>query len=220
MREFGAGRGTDAEVGAEGNAAEGKKLNGLLRARVRELGSYIVLESDLVAWRVGGFCAFPSSEAARNERSFEEERQRTLRKREWTTKPPLPCRERGVAGEGDQLPRVSVAQHGGGGFLPSQKTPHSSPHPNQRHLHSFKTVVPRHVVIRMSNYDATVLLKCPIIWRWSLHEIYMGFIDASHLVPSSRSHAEHVLLYSSPTSQWTALHGRTRRLPRPGVAKD
>ena len=79
MREFGAGRGTDSEVGAEGNVAEGKKLNGLLRGRVRELGSYIVLECDLMAWRVGGFCAFPSSEATRNERSFEEERQRALR---------------------------------------------------------------------------------------------------------------------------------------------
>ena len=123
-----------------GMLPNGKKLNGLLRGWVRELGSDIVLESDLMAWRVGGFCAFPSSEATRKERSFEEERQRTLREREWTTKPPLPCRERGVAGKGDQLPRVSVTQHGGGGFLPSQKTPQSSPHLNYRHLHSFKSL--------------------------------------------------------------------------------
>src|SRR5574341_2370424 len=102
-------------------AAERNQLNGRLRGRVREWGSYIVLESDLMAWRVGGPCTVPHSEATRNERSFEVERQRTLRQCEWTAKHPLPCREHGVAGEWDQLPCVSIEQHGSGGFLPSQK---------------------------------------------------------------------------------------------------
>src|SRR5574341_464536 len=110
-------------------AAERNQLNGRLWGRVREWGCYIVLESDLMAWRIGGPCTVPHSEATRNERSFEVERQRTLRQREWTAKPPLPCRGRGVAGEWDQLPRVSVEQHGGGGFLPSHIIPPSLPHP-------------------------------------------------------------------------------------------
>jgi hypothetical protein len=93
---------------AERAAAERKKLNGLLRGRVREWGSDSVLESDLMAWRVGRPCTLPPSEVTRNERSFEEERQRTLRQREGTAKHPLPCRGRGVAGEWDQLPRVSI----------------------------------------------------------------------------------------------------------------
>jgi len=129
-----------AAVGvAEGAAAEGKKLNGLLRGRVRKWGFYIVLESDLMGWRVGGPCTFLPSEATRNERSFEKERQRTPRQREWTAKHPLPCRGLGVAGEWDQLPRVRIEQHGGGCFLPTLKIPQSSPHPRQRHLQSFKS---------------------------------------------------------------------------------
>jgi hypothetical protein len=82
-----------------------------------------------MAWRVGGPWTFPHSEATRIEWSFEEEGQRTLRQREWTAKHPLPRRGGGVAGEWDQLPRVSIEQHGGGCFLPSQKIPQSSPHP-------------------------------------------------------------------------------------------
>jgi hypothetical protein len=113
---------------AEGAAAEGKKLNGLLRGLVRKWGFYIVLESDLMGWRVGGPGTFLPSEATRNERSFEKERQRTPRQREWTAKHPLPCRRRGVDGEWDQLPRVSIEQHGGGCFLPTLKIPQSSPH--------------------------------------------------------------------------------------------
>jgi len=104
-------------------AAEGKKLNGLLLGRVRKWGFYIVLESDLMGWRVGGPSTFLPSEVTGNERSFEKERQRTPRQREWTAKHPLPCRGRGVAGEWDQFPRVSIEQHGGGCFLPTLKTP-------------------------------------------------------------------------------------------------
>ena len=74
-----------AAVGVGGSAAaEGKKLNGLLLGRVRKWGFYIVLESDLMGWRVGGPSTFLPSEATRNERSFEKERQRTPRQREWT----------------------------------------------------------------------------------------------------------------------------------------
>jgi len=87
---------------------------------------------------VGGPCAFLPSEATRNERSFEKERQCTPRQREWTAQHPLPYRGRGVAGEGDQLPRVSIEQHGGGCFLPTLKIPESSPHLRERHLQSFK----------------------------------------------------------------------------------
>jgi len=125
------GRSAAGAVGevAERAAAEGKKLNRLLRGRVKKWGSYIVLGSDLMGWRVGGQCTFPPSEATRNERSFEKERQRTPRQREWTAKHPLSCRGRGVAGEWDQFPRVSIEQHGGGCFLPSLKIPQSSPHP-------------------------------------------------------------------------------------------
>jgi hypothetical protein len=71
---------------AEGAAAEGEKLDGLLRGRVRQWGLDIVLESYLMAWRVGRPCTFPHSEATGNEPKFEEERQRTLRQREWTAK--------------------------------------------------------------------------------------------------------------------------------------
>lgn len=87
-------------------------------------------KSDLVAWRVGRSHTFPYSEATRNEWDFEEERHRTSRQRKGTTKPPLTLRERGVAGEWEQLSCVSIEQHGGGGFLPSQKIPQSSPHPS------------------------------------------------------------------------------------------
>jgi hypothetical protein len=59
---------------AERAAAKGKKLNGLLRGLVRKWGFYIVLESDLIGWRVGGPCTFLPSETTRNERSFEKER--------------------------------------------------------------------------------------------------------------------------------------------------
>ena len=83
----------------------------------------------MMGWRVGGPCTFQPSEATRNERSFEKERQRTPGQRNWTAKHPLPGRERGEAGEGDQFPRVSIEQHGGGGFLPSLKIPQSLPHP-------------------------------------------------------------------------------------------
>ena len=38
---------------AERAAAEGKRLNRLLREWVRKWGFYIVLESDLMGWRVG-----------------------------------------------------------------------------------------------------------------------------------------------------------------------
>lgn len=119
-----------ATVGvAEGATAEGKKLNGMLRGRGRKWGFYIMLESDLMGWRVGGPCTFLPGEATRNERSFEKERQRTPRQRERTAKHPLPCLRRGVAGEWDQFPRVRIEQHGGGCFLPSLKVPQSSPHP-------------------------------------------------------------------------------------------
>ena len=105
------------------STAEGEKLTGLLRGRVRKWGFYIVLESDLMGGRVGGPGTFLPSEAPRSERSFEKERQRTPRQREWTAKHPLPFRGRGVAGEWDQFPRVSIEQHGGGCFLPSLKVP-------------------------------------------------------------------------------------------------
>ena len=59
---------------AERAAAEEKKLHGLLRGRVRKLDIYIVLEADLMGWRVGSPCTFLPSEATRNERSFEKER--------------------------------------------------------------------------------------------------------------------------------------------------
>ena len=59
---------------AERTAAEGEKLTGLLRGRVSKWGFYIVLESDLMGWRIGDPCAFLPSEATRNERSFEKER--------------------------------------------------------------------------------------------------------------------------------------------------
>ena len=117
----------------------GEKLNGLLRGRVRKWSSYIVSESDLMAWRVGGPCTFLPSEVTRNERSFEKERQRTSRQREWTAKHPFPCRGRGVAGEWDQLPRVSIEEHGGGCFLPTHKVPHAYPDPRWCHLRSFKS---------------------------------------------------------------------------------
>lgn len=103
-------------------AAEGEKLNGLL-LRVRKWGFYIVLESDLMGWQVRGPSTFLPSEATRNERSFEKERQRTPRQREWTAKHPLPCRGRGGAGEWDQFTRVSIEQHGGSCFLPTLKIP-------------------------------------------------------------------------------------------------
>jgi hypothetical protein len=124
------GRSADGAAvgGAERDAAEGKKLNGLLRGRVRKWDFYIVLESDLMGWRVGGPGTFLPRGAIRNERSFEKERQRTPRQREWTAKHPLPYRRRGVDGEWDQLPRVSIEQHGGGCFLPTLKIPQSSPH--------------------------------------------------------------------------------------------
>ena len=48
---------------AERAAAEGKKLNALLRGRVRTWGFYIVLESDLMGWRGGGPSTFLPSEA-------------------------------------------------------------------------------------------------------------------------------------------------------------
>ena len=114
---------------AERAAAEGKKLSGLLRERVRKWGFYIVLRSDLMGWQVGGPCTFLSSEATRNERSFEKERQRTPGQRERTAKHPLPCWGRGVDGEWDQLSRVSIEQHGDGCFLPTLKIPQSLPHP-------------------------------------------------------------------------------------------
>jgi len=104
-------------------AAEGKKLNGLLLGRVRKWGFCIVLESDLMGWRVGGSSTFLPSEATGNERSFEKERQRTPRQREWTAKHPLSSRGRDVAGEWDQFPRISIEQHRGGCFLPTLKTP-------------------------------------------------------------------------------------------------
>ena len=113
---------------AERAAVKGKKLNGLLRGLVRKWGFYIVLESDLMGWRVGGPGTFLPSEATRNERSFEKERQRTPRQREWTAKHPFPCRGRGVAGEWDHLTRVSIQQHRYGCFLPTLKIPQSSPH--------------------------------------------------------------------------------------------
>jgi hypothetical protein len=119
--------GTAVEM-AERTAAEGEKLTGLLRGRVSKWGFYIVLESDLMGGRVGGPGTFLVSEAPRSERSFEKERQRTPRQREWTAKHPLPCRGRGVAGEWDDFPRVSIEQHGGGCFLPTLKIPQSSPH--------------------------------------------------------------------------------------------
>jgi hypothetical protein len=75
--------------GAEANAVQGKKLDGRLRGWRSELGSYIMVESDLMVWEVGGLCTFPPSEVTRNERSFKEERHRTSRQREWTTKHPL-----------------------------------------------------------------------------------------------------------------------------------
>jgi hypothetical protein len=78
-----------------------------------------------MGWRVGGPSTFLPSEVTRNERSFEKERQRAPRQCEWTAKHPLPCRGRGIDGEWDQLPRVSIEQHGGGCFFPSLKIPQS-----------------------------------------------------------------------------------------------
>ena len=119
-----------AAVGVEeAGAAKGKGLNGLLRGRVWKWSFYVVLESDCIGWRVGNPCTFLPSETTRNERSFEKERQRAARQREWTAKHPLPRRWRGVDGEWDQLPRVSIEQHGGGCFLPTHKIPQSLPHP-------------------------------------------------------------------------------------------
>jgi hypothetical protein len=63
----------------EGVAIEWKELTGLRLGRVRERGSYLMLKSDLMAWQVGCLCIFPHSGATRNQRNFEEERQRTLR---------------------------------------------------------------------------------------------------------------------------------------------
>src|SRR5262245_58291081 len=99
---------------AERAAAEWNILNGPRRGRVRMWSFYIVLESHMMGCRVGGPSTFPPIEAVRNERSFEKDRQRTPRQREWTAKHPLPCRGRGVAREWDQFPRVSIEQHGGG----------------------------------------------------------------------------------------------------------
>jgi hypothetical protein len=107
---------------------------------VRKWGSDLLPQLDLMLWLIGVPCTFPHSEVMRDEWSFEEEGQRTPGQREWTAKHPLPCRKRGVAGEWDQLTRVGIEQHGGGGFLPSQEIPHSSPHPSQRHLRSFKSL--------------------------------------------------------------------------------
>ena len=59
---------------AERAVAEGKGLNGLLRGWARPWDFYIVLEADLMGWRVGSPCTFLPSEATRNERSFEKER--------------------------------------------------------------------------------------------------------------------------------------------------
>jgi len=119
-----------AAVGVEkADAAKGKGLNRLLRGRVWKWSFYVGVESDFIGWRVGDPCTFLPSETTRNERSFEKERQRAAGQREWTAKHPLPRRWRGVDGEWDQLPRVSIEQHGGCGFLPTHKIPQSSPHP-------------------------------------------------------------------------------------------
>ena len=115
-----------SRVGVAGtNAAKGKELHGLL---VGKWGFYIVLESNLIGRRVRGHSTVLPSEATRNQRSFEKERQRTARQREWTAKHPLPCQGRSVDGEWDQFPGVSIEQHGGGRLLPEQKIPQSSPH--------------------------------------------------------------------------------------------
>jgi len=115
---------------AETGAAKGNRLDGLQWGRVRGWGFYVLLEPGLIWWRVEGPRIFLASEATRNEWGFEEESQRTPRQREWTAEHPLPCRERGgVDGEWDQLPRVSIEQHGGGCFLPTPKIPQAYPHP-------------------------------------------------------------------------------------------
>ena len=124
---------------AEAGAAKGKRLNGLLGRRVWDWGIYVLLESDLMSRRVGGLYTFLPSEATRNEWGFEEERQRTPRQGEWTAKHPFPCRGRGVDGEWDQLPRVSIEEHGGGCLLPTYKVPQAYPNPKWRHLRSFKS---------------------------------------------------------------------------------
>jgi hypothetical protein len=54
-------------------SVKGKRLDGQLKGWGSELGSYVLLESDLMAW-VGGLCTFPPNEATGNERSFKEER--------------------------------------------------------------------------------------------------------------------------------------------------
>jgi hypothetical protein len=70
-------------------------------------------------------------------------------------------------------------------------------------------VVPRHVMIPMSNYDATPVFKDPVVpKRWPVHEIG----DGPHFEPSPRYSRCHVLLYSVPISQCTPLHSRTRKL--------
>ena len=162
------GLGRDEEARS---CTEGNKLNGVLWRRVRKLGSHMVLQSDLMAYLAGDLCIVPPGGATRNERSFEEERHRTSRQREWTTNHPLATRERGIAGKWDQFPRISIEQHGSGGFLPSTVVPPSSPHPNQRHLIPSRALrycshtshdkrrTPRHMVIRMSNYDATTIFR-------------------------------------------------------------
>ena len=120
-----------AAVGVEeAGAAKWKRLNGLLRGLVWKWSFYVVLEAEFIGWRIGDLCTFLSSETTRNERSFEIERQRTPRQREWTAKHPLPCGERGsVDGEREQLPCVSIEQHGGGCFLPPPKIPQAEPYP-------------------------------------------------------------------------------------------
>jgi hypothetical protein len=66
-------------------------------------------------------------------------------------------------------------------------------------------VVPQHVVIRMSNYDATEVFKDPI-FHMRCH--CMRFIDGPHLDPASRYSRWEGLLYSLPISQCTPLHSR------------
>ena len=110
-------------------AAEGKTLHGRVRGWGRKCGCDLMLGSDITAWQVRSLSTLPDGEATGHERSFEKERQRTPRQREWPAKHPLPSRGRRIAGEWDQLSRVCIEQHGGGGFLPSLKIPQSLPHP-------------------------------------------------------------------------------------------
>jgi len=72
-----------------------------------------------------------------------------------------------------------------------------------------QSVVPRHVVILMSNYDATAVFKYPVI---PMRGQSMRFSVGPPLKPLSRFSRCQVLLYPVPISQCTPLHNHAKRL--------